>query len=163
MTVFENHFCLRFLPFQIKAQLFSNFFSTKWPTAAILDTQKPLSFAFLAIFHKKQLLYFLIFFVQNGRRQSFLTPENHFRSRFSPFQIKTQLFYFGFFLQNGRRRPFWMLDFHQKRLSVLSIYCLYSVYIVCTRYILSVLSIHVYCLYSVYSVCTQYILFVLRI
>ena len=34
------------------------------------------------------------YFSQNGRRRTFWMTKNHFRSHFSPFQIKTKLFFF---------------------------------------------------------------------
>ena len=57
----ENHFRSHFSPFQINTQLFfSLIFFSKWPPAAILDDQKSLSIAFLAI--SDQDAIFILFF-----------------------------------------------------------------------------------------------------
>ena len=60
-------------------------------------------------FRLRGLLFDL--YSQNGCRRPFWMTENHFRSHFSPFQIKTQLFYI-FCSQNGCRPPFWMTENH---------------------------------------------------
>ena len=49
-------------------------FFTKWPGAAILDDRKSLSITFLAISINTQLLFFFIFFLQNGRWRPFWIP-----------------------------------------------------------------------------------------
>ena len=58
-------------------------FFTKWPVAAILDNQKSLSIAFLAISDQCTTFNFFYFWM----------TENHFRSQFSPFH---QNFFFNF-------------------------------------------------------------------
>ena len=65
----------------------SGIFFAKWPPAAILDDQKSLSIAFLAISDQ----YAAILEVPFG---PFWMTGNNFRSHFSPFQINTQLFFF---------------------------------------------------------------------
>ena len=71
-------------------------FFAKWPPPDILDDQKSLSIAFLAI-SDQYATFFFWFFFQNGRRPPFWSPfwmtENHIRSHFSPFQINTQHFF----------------------------------------------------------------------
>ena len=86
-------------------------FFTKWPPADILDGRKSLSIAFLTISDQYATFIYFGFFSQNGRRRPFLITENHFRSHFSPFQIKSQLFFYQYSL-NYCRRPFWMTEHH---------------------------------------------------
>ena len=109
----KNNFLSHFSTFQINTQLsFFGKFLTKWPPAAILDDQKSLSIAFLAISDQYATLFFWENFSQNGGQRPFWMTENHFRSHISPFQINTQLYFFGNFSQNGGQRPFWMTENH---------------------------------------------------
>ena len=101
----ENHFQSHFSPFQINTQLF---FFTKWLPAAILDDQKSLSNAFLAISD-----------TQNGCRRPFWMTKNHFRMHFSPFQIRNSFFFEFIFskwppaaMLEVRFGPFWMTENH---------------------------------------------------
>ena len=77
-----------------------NFFC-KMAAPAILDDQKSLLIAFLAISDQYATLIFLIFLAKWPPAAILEVPfgpfwmtENHFRSHFSPFQINTQLFFF---------------------------------------------------------------------
>ena len=92
---------------------FSDFFSTKWPLAPILDDRKSLSIALLAISDQCATFIFLEILSHNVLRWPFWMTENNFRSHFSPFQINTQLlFFWEISSQNVRRRPFWMTENH---------------------------------------------------
>ena len=95
-------------------------FFAKWPPPAILDDQKSLSIAFLAI--SDQLANFIFgFCLENGHRPPFWKSllgyfelpkitfdriSRHFRSIHN---------FFFFFFQNGRQRPFWKSDLRQKQ------------------------------------------------
>ena len=80
----ENRFRSHFSPFQINTQLW--LFFTIWLPVAILDDQKSLSIAFLAISDK------YTFFSQNGCRRPFWMTENNFRSHFgSPICAKNNM------------------------------------------------------------------------
>ena len=68
-----------------------------WPATAILDDQKSLSIAFLAISDQYPTFIFFGNVSPNDLRQPFWMTENHFRSHFSPFQINTQLLFFQIF------------------------------------------------------------------
>ena len=72
----ENNFLSHFSPFQINKLLL--FFLAKWLLAAILDDQKLLLIALLAISDKIATFPFFDFFFQNGRRLPFWMTENHF-------------------------------------------------------------------------------------
>ena len=126
----KNHFRSHFSPFQINTHFFHkmaagghfgwpkitfdrifrhfrsirnlDFFFTIWLPVAILDDQKSLSIAFLAISDKYTI------FSQNGCWRPLWMTKNHFRSHFSPFQINTQLFC----SQNGCRWPSSMTENH---------------------------------------------------
>ena len=68
-------------------------FCHKMAAAAILDDQKSLSIAFLAISDQYSTFNFRKF--MHGGRRPFWMIENDFRSHFSPFQVNTQLLVLG--------------------------------------------------------------------
>ena len=101
----------------------------KWPPAAILDDQKSLSIAFLAISDQYATFFFGLFFkkwppaaILEVPFGTFWMTENHFRSHFSPFQINTQLFFCDFFFKMAAGRhfgsPFWDILDDRKSLSI---------------------------------------------
>ena len=83
----ENHFH----PISRHFRSIHNFFCSKWLPAAILVDRKSLWMAFSPFHINAQLL---IFFHKMAAGGHFWMTENHFRSHFSPFQLKTQLFFF---------------------------------------------------------------------
>ena len=91
----------------------------KFEKVAILDDQKSLSIAFLAISDQYATFFFLNFF-QNGRRPPFWKSLlGHFGLPKITFDCISRHFRsirnFYFFFQNGRQRPFWKSDLHQKQ------------------------------------------------
>ena len=82
----------------------SGTFFCKMAAPAILDDQKSLSIAFLAISDQYATFIFFNLFskwppaaILEVPFWPFWMTENHFRSHFSPFQINTQLFFLNFF------------------------------------------------------------------
>ena len=103
----ENHFRSHFSPFQINTQLlfYFYFFFHKMAAGGHFGSPK---ITFVRISHHLRSIH--NFFFTKWLPRPFWMTENHFRSHFSSFQIKTQLLFIYFFSQNGCRRPFWMND-----------------------------------------------------
>ena len=91
---------------------FSDFFSTKWPPADILDDRKSLSLAFLAISDKYATFNCLKFVPRSGRRGHFGWPKITFNRISRHFRSIRNFNFSYFFSQNVRRRPFWMTENH---------------------------------------------------
>ena len=99
----------------------------KMAAPAILDDQKSLSIAFLAISDQYATFIFLSFFskwppaaILEVPFGPFWMTENHFRSHFSPFQINKQLFFLNFFFlfskcaKNNRVLPLCVINGYAK-------------------------------------------------
>ena len=111
-TLFKsNRICYHFR--SIPQFLFLWIFYAIWPPVTILDTQKSLSIAFLAISGQ----YGTFNFWQNSCRWPFWMSENHFRSHFWSFQIDrsfwmSEIHFRSHFWPFQINLPFWMAENH---------------------------------------------------
>ena len=101
--VYSYQLRLHFSPFQINTQLF-----TKWLPAAILDDQKSLSIAFLAISNQYATFIVLILFTK-WLPAAILDDRKLLLIAFLAISDHMQLLFFS---HNGCRRPFWMTENH---------------------------------------------------